>query len=233
MVASRVPGWVRWAVSMFVTLVLISEEARSEPTGTSTNGRDGGPSPPTNPRDAGLLAFSAARTPPPLVTADYLEIKLNYKKGQFSVIGLKRGTFKKGPTRIKRFHGQYAVLLWSGPTLLDLVRFNFPLVAGVDGTDALNEDLDRELAAGASSRITVAVPFDSRITRLCILDVKRNTQTPVSLEAFLPPTDLPVVPNLRTVMFRPLPKPSTDKLPDPAPRPTKARRRRGRRSPAR
>jgi len=140
--------------------------------------------------------------PAPLMTADYLDISLELHQGRVRVLSLRQGSFNKGPTRIKRYSGRFAVQLYSHGLLLDVVRFNFPLTggAGQRGLGA-NQALGNSLARGVKARITVRVPSDKRINRVRVKDLQSKQIVEVKLGRLAPPTPSPATKNLRLSSF--------------------------------
>ena len=137
----------------------------------------------------------------PLVTRTYLDLFLRLKQGRVQTIKVVKGHFPKGPKLIPRFTGRFRVLLYTHGLLRDRLAFNFPLTAGAGEPTALNRNLDRSLARGVSARMRVRVPWDSRITRLEVLDRATKRVVQVSLKRLLPAA-LPLkTKNLRTVTF--------------------------------
>lgn len=140
--------------------------------------------------------------PAPLMTADYLDLSLELHQGRVRVLSLRQGSFTKGPTRLKRYSGRFAVRLYSHGLLLDVVRFNFPLTggAGERGSRA-NQALGKSLARGVKARITVRVPFDKCINRVHVKDLQSKQILEVKLGRLAPPPPFPSTKNLRLSSF--------------------------------
>lgn len=149
--------------------------------------------------------------PPPLVTAEYLELSVaRAKDGKLRVLKLARASFARPQAIAPRFRGRFEAKLYGpGGLLVDVIRFDFPLTGGSDGAKGALDPLGASLARGVEARATVRVPFDrDRTTGLVLLDTASKAVTPVSLAAFRKPRPEPALDagKLRTGTFRPPPK---------------------------
>jgi len=113
--------------------------------------------------------------PPPLVTRGFLKLTLRLEHGAPSLRKAVRGTFKKPRAILPRYAGRFAIELYAGKALLDVVRFDFPLAAAV-GESGRAAKLP--LYAGVSAETTVAVPFTDRITSARLRDTKTRAKSP-------------------------------------------------------
>jgi hypothetical protein len=115
----------------------------------------------TNAGDAGALgdaatSATAPRDPPdptPLLSAEQWVFDLQYARGDVLLLGTTVRTLEK-PVATSRAFGRFALELWDRDTLIERVRFDFPLLgAGVGTTDA-----GVDFSKGLVSRIGVVFP---------------------------------------------------------------------------
>lgn len=119
-----------------------------------------------------------APDPVPLVTKKKWVYEIVFDEGAlFS--GTPKAEERPKPTETPRLMGRFAVELWVGKTLLERVRFDFPLLLGDD--DTKRPSFDKKLRAKA----TVEVPDTDRASAAVLVD--RATGRRVRL--FWPPAD--------------------------------------------
>lgn len=92
----------------------------------------------------------------------HVELTIGFSGGEMSLLG-HREVESKLPQPSARRVGRFAAELWVGRTLLERVRFDFPLLAAPD---------EGVLEPGLSTKATVKLPSVERATRLRILDRK-------------------------------------------------------------
>ena len=130
--------------------------------------------------------------PPPLTTVEYIDLRLRLANGRLAVQQVRKGAFHRfKATTLPRFGGKFAVNLYRGKRLLDLVRFNFPLTGGLTHAPlgmrgGMGTRFDVRLARGVSATVTVRVPWDRRIDRVTVsghgvttVDIDLSTVLPV------------------------------------------------------
>lgn len=125
-------------------------------------GADGGPAP----KDAGADAFHTDRTPPdptPIVTKERWLFDLRWQRGEPRLVGVTRADLQK-PEPSPRVFGRFALELFEGKTLIERVRFDFPMLD--EPSDPKRIDLQKKL----STRIGVYFPRTARGTHLELWD---------------------------------------------------------------
>lgn len=118
------------------------------------------------PRDAGADAFRIDRTPPdptPLVTKERWLFDLRYRQAVPRLVSVTRADLPT-PAATSRVFGRFAIELYEGPTLVERVRFDFPMLT--EPHEGSGIDLERKL----STRIGVYFPRTTRGTRLELWD---------------------------------------------------------------
>jgi hypothetical protein len=115
--------------------------------------------------------------PPPMVARKQWVFDLRWSKGEPYLLGvheLDMGT----PQETQRAMGRFAVELFEGPTLIERVRFDFPMLGAEEPTDGgymAPPSLQRNL----TSRIGVMFPVTNRGTRLELWDRATNRRWPL------------------------------------------------------
>ena len=116
--------------------------------------------------DAGADAFRIDRTPPdptPLVTKERWLFDLRYRAAVPRLVSVSRADLLT-PAATARVFGRFAIELYEGNTLVERVRFDFPMLT--EPHEGRGIDLERKL----STRIGVYFPRTSRGTRLELWD---------------------------------------------------------------
>jgi hypothetical protein len=132
--------------------------------------------------------------PPALVTKEFISVFLSYHHEQLKVGQLTRGQLKKPQVLLPRFDGRFEIRLLSGKLLLDIIRFEFPLMGAAKEQEGAALGLDRGISASTS----VKIPFNETITGATIVD--RQTHKAYSLD--LSPFVKQAMPKLRADAFR-------------------------------
>lgn len=135
------------------------------------------------PKDAGADAFHLDRTPPdptPLVTRERWLIDLRWQRGEPRLVGVSRADLDH-PAASPRVFGRFAVELFEGPTLIERVRFDFPMLD--EPTDPKRIDIQKKL----STRIGVYFPRTTRGTRLELWDRATERRWSLPWPADAPP----------------------------------------------
>ena len=160
-----------------------------------------------------LPAWPRRPDPKPLVTAEYLRISIEARRGGLRIAGVVRERFAGGPRPIARFRGRYAVELYTHALLRDVVRFDLPL-AGLSLSPAPHDTPSPPAARAVSARLAVTVPFDSRITGVRIVDTATGKKVSVPLSKLRrgrPQLSPPVPNDLRTRSFGRREQPAADR----------------------
>jgi hypothetical protein len=111
-----------------------------------------------------------SKWPKPLVTRDYLAISLRYDRGKLVQQSIGRKRFPK-QRLIKRIVGRFLAKLYQGKRLLDVVPFNFPLLAPVENFTRTGHRIARRMEANLRTATRLKVPWKRSITRIEITDV--------------------------------------------------------------
>lgn len=122
--------------------------------------------PEAGPKDASADAFHVDRTPPdppPLVSKERWLFDLRWQRGEARLVGVTRADLAK-PEPSPRVFGRFALELFEGKTLIERVRFDFPMLD--EPADPKRIDLQKKL----STRIGVFFPRTSRGTHLELWD---------------------------------------------------------------
>jgi hypothetical protein len=129
-------------------------------------------------------AISAiAPYPPPLVEQRQWLYDLRYDKGEIYLLAV-HGQELQAPRKTPRAMGRFALELYTGPTLLERVRFDFP---GLGAGEPMREDGGRQplhggplsFTAKLTTRIGVLLPATTRGTSLVLWDRATNLRRPL------------------------------------------------------
>jgi hypothetical protein len=141
--------------------------------------------PPSGPDAAVLRAI--APDPPPLIERAQWVYDLRYDKGELFLRGVHRVELP-APRETPRMMGRFALELYSGPTLLERVRFDFPGLAAPDKTPPVGPDgsIRRPLhdapfafTAKVSTRVGVMLPATTHGTTLELWDRATDRRWPL------------------------------------------------------
>lgn len=140
--------------------------------------RDAGARADASVRDAGTAKVSSevSKIPPdpkPLVESSRWLFDLRYDKGDVILLSTQKEVLGV-PTASPRTMGRFALELFEGPTLIERVRFDFPMLGGTpsDPGDGIRKPPDLE--ARLVTRIGVYFPATLRGTRLELWDRKTD-----------------------------------------------------------
>jgi len=132
--------------------------------------------------DAAILPI--APDPPPLVERGQWVYDLRYASGDLYLLGIHHLDLPEARSTPHAM-GRFAIELYTGPTLLERVRFDFPMLGGPPPTKT-DAGKTAPLHGGTFSftkkintRIGVMVPATSRGTRLSIWDRATNRRWPL------------------------------------------------------
>jgi hypothetical protein len=159
---------MRTLVSIFVAalpVVVVAGALRS--SGAAPSGKASASSSASS--DAGAPRADAPRDskaippdPLPLLSDSFFVLTLHYEKQNITLEKVKR-LATKTKTSVPRTFGRFAAELFVGPTLIERVRFDFPLIAD-------DSVVGEAYAKGLSVSIDVKVPESDRPTRMEIWD---------------------------------------------------------------
>jgi hypothetical protein len=113
-----------------------------------------------------------ALDPQPLVSREQWVFDLRWSKGDVYLLGI-RDWDAGAPRETPRVMGRFAIELWEGKTLVERVRFDFPLLGSPEdgGHFALPS-----MQAKLTTRIGVIFPKTKRGTRFELVDRATNTR---------------------------------------------------------
>ena len=123
--------------------------------------------------DAGALASTDVRIsktppdPPAMVEQSQWVFDLRWDKGDLYLLGIQPLQLA-GPQATPRVMGRFALELFEGPTLIERVRFDFPLLGGFEPGGVAS------FAPKLNTRIGVIFPASKRGTKLELLDRATN-----------------------------------------------------------
>jgi hypothetical protein len=126
-------------------------------------GADARPSTPSN-----VVITKTPPDPPPMIDRAQLVYDLRWDKGDVYLLGVRAVTLP-APQATPRAMGRFALELFEGPTLIERVRFDFPLLGAGEVLDAGRRappSFERKL----TTRIGVMFPAAKRGTRLELWD---------------------------------------------------------------
>jgi hypothetical protein len=121
--------------------------------------------------DAGGLTRTLPDPRPLRERAQYI-VDLRWVRGDVYLVSMNVVTLPE-PRESPRVMGRFALELYEGATLLDRVRFDFPLLGAVEA------ERGAKLAPKLSTRVGVMFPATSRGTHLELWDRATDTRWPV------------------------------------------------------
>jgi hypothetical protein len=132
--------------------------------------------------DAAISAI--APDPPPLVEKGQWVYDLRYDRGELFLLGIHHLDLPE-PRASPRAMGRFALELYSGPTLIERVRFDFPMLGG-ERPRAQDAGKSQPLHGGTFSftaklntRIGVMFPATAKGTRFAIWDRATDQRWPL------------------------------------------------------
>lgn len=173
-VASSRRAWQGLVVVAFTVSSAVGTLGASSPVWTFGPPADAG----TDARTETVIT-STLPDPPPLREKDQYLVDLRWVRGDVYLVGMSRSSFPT-PQESPRVMGRFALELYEGKTLLERVRFDFPLLGA---PDLEGVKLSRKL----TTRIGVTFPATSRGTHLDLWDRATDTRWSVPW----PPATLP------------------------------------------
>ncbi len=142
----------------------------------SADAKDAGAPDAAAARDA---STSQARIPPdptPLTEREQWVFDMRWDRGDIYLLETHK-TDMGGPHTTARVVGRFALELFEGPTLIERVRFDFPMLGGAEPDAGRNAPPSFE--PKLRSRIGVLFPATKRGTRLELWDRARNVRMPI------------------------------------------------------
>jgi hypothetical protein len=128
--------------------------------------------------DAGSGSVRIPPDPPPLKSRQQWVFDLRWSSGTPYLLGihaLDLGT----PQETQRAMGRFALELFEGPTLIERVRFDFPMLGPPLSADAGGFNAPPNLQKKLTTRVGVMFPAVSRGTRLELWDRATDTRWPL------------------------------------------------------
>ena len=156
------------ALFVFACLALVSVSVRAAPPRGAVDSRD----------DAGFEASSgsvpvyfASTSPEPLALQERAQyvVDLRWVRGDVYLVSMVKSTLTE-PRETSRVMGRFALELFEGKTLVERVRFDFPLLAAQDTPGA------QRLAQKLTTRIGVMFPATPRGTHFELWDRVTDTR---------------------------------------------------------
>lgn len=120
--------------------------------------------------DAATAPPKPAADPKPLTTRERWLFDLRWQADQPRLVGVQRAD-SPTPVSTPRVFGRFALELYEGTTLIERVRFDFPLLGADDGRDA-GSSARSALEKNLSTRIGVYFPHTPRGDKLELWDRK-------------------------------------------------------------
>lgn len=123
--------------------------------------------------------------PKPLVTRDYLLVSLRYDRGKLHQRSIQRKRFRRRRL-IKRIVGRFLAKLYRGKRLVDVVPFNFPLLAPAENFTRTGHRIARRMEANLRTATRLNLPWKRSITRIEITDVGTARRWALDLRSLRP-----------------------------------------------
>ncbi len=128
---------------------------------------------------------TSSKWPKPLSTRYYLSVSLRYDRGKLIQKSVTRKRFSKR-RRIKRIVGRFLAKLYRGKRLMDVVPFNFPLLAPAENFTRTGHRIARRMEAHLRTATIVKLPWMRSITRIEITDVGTARRWALDLRSLKP-----------------------------------------------
>lgn len=119
-------------------------------------------------REAGSLVSRTPPDPPPMSEREQWVFDLRWDRGDVYLLGVQKIDMG-APHPTPRAMGRFALELFEGPTLIERVRFDFPMLGVPEGPDAGMKTAPR-FEPKLKTRIGVLFPATKRGTRLELWD---------------------------------------------------------------
>lgn len=139
-------------------------------------------------RDAATVVSRTPPDPPAMAEREQWVFDLRWDRGEVYLLGVHKIDMG-APHPTPRVMGRFALELYEGPTLIERVRFDFPMLGVVEGPDAGMKTAPR-FEPKLKTRIGVLFPATKRGTKLELWDRAKDQRWTLPW----PPTEGPVVP---------------------------------------
>ena len=149
---------------------------------------DGGAARDAAPRDAGAPISKIPPDPPPMAERFQWVYDLRWDRGEVYLLEVHKVDMG-GPHVTPRMMGRFALELFEGPTLIERVRFDFPML-GAGDIDAGTRNTPR-FEPKLKTRIGVLFPATNRGTKLELWDRAKDTRVALPW----PPKEGPLAPD--------------------------------------
>jgi hypothetical protein len=181
------PGALAAVVAIGLALTFVADAAADMVDGGAS--RDAG----TSARDAGApdggsIISKTPPDPPPLSEREQWVFDLRWDRGDVYLLEVHKVDMG-APHVTPRVMGRFALELFEGPTLIERVRFDFPMLGVPEGPDAGLRTAPR-FEPKLRTRIGVLFPATKRGTRLELWDRARDVRMPLPW----PPKEGPAAP---------------------------------------
>ncbi|MFH2008377.1 MAG: hypothetical protein ABI333_17460 [bacterium] len=120
-----------------------------------------------------------------MTTREYLEVTLGYDRGKLLQRSLRKRRFSK-PRKIKRIVGRFLARLYAGKQLVDVVPFNFPLLAPAENFTPTGRRIAQRMEANLRTAVRIRLPYLSRINRIEIRDIGTRRHWALDLSPLRP-----------------------------------------------
>ena len=127
--------------------------------------------------ESGSLISKTPPDPPPLSERDQWVFDLRWDRGDVYLLEVHKVDMG-APHVTPRVMGRFALELFEGPTLIERVRFDFPMLGAPEGPDAGLRTAPR-FEPKLRTRIGVLFPATKRGTRLELWDRARDVRMPL------------------------------------------------------
>jgi len=128
-------------------------------------------------RDAGAPISKIPPDPPAMKEREQWVYDLRYDRGEIFLLAVRKQDMGE-PVTTPRMMGRFALELYEGPTLIERVRFDFPMLGAPEAPDAGMRTPPR-FEPKLKTRIGVFFPATKRGTRLELWDRARDMRWPL------------------------------------------------------
>ena len=150
----------------------------------AADGRDAGAADAATARDAGSPLSKTPPDPAPMTERQQWVFDLRWDRGDIYLIEVHKVDMA-GPHQTPRVMGRFALELFEGPTLIERVRFDFPMLGAPPADAGMKTPFRFE--PKLRTRIGVLFPATKRGTKLELWDRATNVRMPLPW----PPTEGP------------------------------------------
>lgn len=125
------------------------------------------------------------RWPAPVRTQRWLRVRLSYHRGalrQRSITALRTPK----PRTHRRVAGRFLARVFAARRLLDVIPFNFPLLAPVESFTASGRRIERRMEANLRTTAQILIPFPTAADRVLIEDIADGSRWRLDLGTLRP-----------------------------------------------